>query len=116
MSEPRQSGLRNPEASVRGVGAAALVVQGLVLLLGILPLRVLGAAGGGGTGALVALAVLSFALAGLLRRRWAWWAGGAVPAVLVICGFLVHPSLGVLGLIFGAVWFYVLHVRRTVLG
>jgi hypothetical protein len=114
MSRP--SGLRNPDAAVRGVGAAALVVQGVVLLLGIVPLRVIGAADGGGVLAIVALAVLSFALAGLLRRRWAWWAGAAVPLVLLGCGFLVHVSLAVLGVLFGLVWAYVLRVRRTVLG
>jgi hypothetical protein len=115
-TEGKPSGLRNPQAAVRGVGAAALAVQAVVLLLGIVPLRVLGAAEGGGTAVIVALAVLSLALAGLLRRRWAWWAGGAVPMVLLACGFLIHPSLGVLGVIFGLVWLYVLRVRRTVLG
>jgi hypothetical protein len=114
--ESKPSGLRNPDAAVRGVGAAALVVQGVVLLLGIVPLRVIGAGSGGGTVAVVALAVLSIALAGLLRRRWAWWAGGALPLVLIACGFLVHVSLAVLGVMFGLVWAYVLRVRRTVLG
>jgi hypothetical protein len=112
----RASGLRNPEAAVRGVGAAALAAEGVALLLAIVPLRVIDAGGNAGTAIVVALAVLSFALAGLLRRRWAWWAGGALPVVLIACGFAVHLILGVLGVLFGLVWLYVLRVRATVLG
>ena len=41
-----ESGLRNPPAAVRGTGAAALGIEGLVLLLAIVPLRVLGNAWG----------------------------------------------------------------------
>ena len=111
-----QSGLRNPGAAVRGVGAAALAAEGLVLLLAIVPLRVLGATGTGGTILVVVLAVVSFALAGLLRHRWAWIAGSVLQVVLFGSGFVVHSSLAVLGVLFGLVWLYVLRVRRTVLG
>ncbi len=116
MTEPPPSGLRNPAAAVRGVAAAALGGQGLMLLLAIVPLRVVGAGGNAGTAVVVALAVSSLILAGLTRHRWAWWAGGLLPLVLIACGFLVHLSLGVLGVLFGLVWLYVLRVRATVLG
>lgn len=109
------SGLRKPAAAVRGVGAAALGTEGLVLLLAIVPLRVIGT-GNAGTAVVASLAVVSFVLAGLLRRRWAWWLGGAVPVALIVAGFLVHVSLSVLGGIFALVWLYVLRVRYTVLG
>ena len=88
----------------------------LVLLLAIIPLRVLGGGGNTGTVVVSALAVVSLALAALLRHRWAWWLGGAMPVALVVAGFTLHPSLGVLGVIFGLVWLYVLRVRATVLG
>jgi hypothetical protein len=108
--------LRRPDAAVRGVGAAALVTQGVVLLLAVVPLRVLDAGGNAGTVALSVLAAVSLILAGLLRHRWAWWAGGAVPLALIAAAFGVHASLGVLGVLFGLVWLYVLRVRTTVLG
>jgi Protein of unknown function (DUF4233) len=111
-----QSGLRNPGAAVRGVGAATLAAEGLVLLLAIVPLRVLGASGTGGTLIVVILAMVSFALAGLLRRGWAWIGGSVLQVVVFGTGFLVHGSLAVLGVVFGLVWLYVLRVRRTVLG
>lgn len=113
---PRSSGLRNPEAAIRGVGAAALGAQGVVLLLAIVPLRVLGAGGNLGTVGVVALAVASFALAGLLRHRWAWWAGGALPFVIIGFGIVVHPAIIAAGVLSGLVWLYVLRVRKTVLG
>jgi hypothetical protein len=112
----RPSGLRNPEAAVRGVGAAALVAEGVGLLLAVVPLRVLGAGGNTGTALVASLAVLCFAVAGLLRHRWAWWAGGAVSLAAIGLGFVVHLSLTVLGVLFGLVWLYVLRVRATVLG
>jgi hypothetical protein len=120
MSEPR-SGLRDPMAAVRGVGAGALAVEALVLLLAVAPLAKLGGSGGGAAGRgaaiglVIGLAVMAAALAGLLRHPWAWWAGTAVPLVLLGAGFL-HWSLAVLGVLFGLLWVYVLNVRRSVLG
>jgi hypothetical protein len=118
VTEPEgpRSGLRNPAAAVRGVGAGALAIEALVLLMAIVPLaKVGGADAGAAVGATVALAALCAVLAGLLRYRWAWYAGIALQVVLLACG-LLHVALAVLGLVFGAVWGYVLSVRRTVLG
>jgi hypothetical protein len=112
-----ESGLRNPPAAVRGIGAAALGVEGLVLLLAIVPLRVLGNAGGAaGTAVIVALALACFVLAAMMRRSWVWMAGAVLQVVLFASGFLVHVALSVAGVVFGLTWWYVLHVRRTVLG
>ncbi|MFC7545433.1 DUF4233 domain-containing protein [Plantactinospora sp. GCM10030261] len=111
----RPSGLRNPVAAARGLGAATLGLEALVLLLAIQPLRVLG---GGLTGptiaVVVSLAVAAIVTAGLLRRPWGWHAGTAVQGLLLLAG-LLHLSLGALGLIFGGVWLYVLHIRRVIL-
>lgn len=110
------SGLRNPEAAARGVGAASLAAEGLVLLLAIVPMRVLQVRLTDlAIGVIVALVVVCFALAGMLRRSWAWHAGTAVQAVLIACGFVFHSSLTVIGVLFAGVWAYVLYVRRTVL-
>lgn len=110
------SGLRNPPAAVRGVGAAALGVEALVLLLAIAPLVKLGGSDKGvAVGLVLALVVVAGVLAGLLRYPWAWWAGTVVPVALLAGGFL-QWSLAVLGVVFGLLWGYVLHVRRTVLG
>lgn len=116
MTGERPSGLRDPAAAVRGVGAATLVLEAVVLLLAIQPIRTVGGAwAGAAVATVVGLAVAAVALAGLLRRGWAWHAGVGLQAALVGAG-LLHWSLAVLGLVFGVVWAYVLYVRRRILG
>ena len=111
-----RSGLRNPEAAVRGLGAGTLVLEAIVLLLAIQPIRIMGGhLSGWAVTAVVTLAVLAAALAGMMRRRWAWGAGTALQ-VLLLAGGLLHWSLAVLALIFGGAWAYASYVRRKILG
>jgi hypothetical protein len=98
------------------LGAGTLILETIVLLLAIQPIRMLGGQlRGSALAVILALAVLAVALAGSLRRRWAWHAATALQVLLLCAGFL-HWSLGVLGVMFGLVWAYVLHVRRAILG
>jgi hypothetical protein len=113
---PRPSGLRNPQAAVRGLGAGTLGLEAIVLLLAIQPLRLFaGHFSGFGVGVVVALAVLCVVVAGMMKRPWAWKVGTALQVLLIVSG-LLHWSLAVLGLIFGAAWAYATYVRRTILG
>jgi hypothetical protein len=117
MSSPERkpSGLRNPEGAVRGLGAGTLIMEAVILLLAIQPIRLLGGdLGPVAIGLVIALTVACVALTGLMRRPWAWHGGSAVQLVLLAGGFL-HWSLAALGVIFGLVWIYALHVRRTIL-
>jgi hypothetical protein len=110
-----KSGLRNPVAAVRGVGAAALCAEALAMLLAIQPIRTLGGGlSGAAVGVVVGLAVVLLLLAGLLRRDWAWYGAAALQLLLLPAG-LLHWSLAVLGIVFGLVWAYMLYVRRRVL-
>jgi hypothetical protein len=59
--------------------------------------------------------VLAIVLIGLLKRRWAWYAGIVLQALVIATG-LAHWAIAVIGCLFAAIWLYVLHVRRTVLG
>ena len=112
----RPSGLRNPAAAVRGLGAGTLVIEAVVLLLAIQPIRILGGQlSGAGVAVVVGLAVLAVVVAGMMRRRWAWHVGTGLQAALLLSGFL-HWSLGALGLIFAATWAYATYVRRSILG
>ncbi|MFC7535660.1 DUF4233 domain-containing protein [Actinoplanes sp. GCM10030250] len=112
----RPSGLRNPQAAVRGLGAGTLALEAIVLLLGIQPIRILGGdLSGWGVAAVIALAVAAAVLAGMMRHSWAWGAGAVLQVLLIGCG-LLHWSLAVLGLIFGAAWAYAAYVRRSILG
>ncbi|MEV4619720.1 DUF4233 domain-containing protein [Asanoa sp. NPDC049573] len=109
----RRSGLRNPAGAVRGMGAAALGLQGIMLLLVIAPIRALGQ-GGSVEWVAAALALICFVLCGMMRRPWVWTAGSVVQALLLVGG-LLHWTLFALGVIFGVVWLYVLYVRRSIL-
>ncbi|GLW35480.1 DUF4233 domain-containing protein [Actinoplanes regularis] len=112
----RPSGLRNPEAAVRGLGAGTLVLEAIVLLLAIQPIRILGGdLGTWGITLVIVLAVMAAVLAGCMRRRWAWGAGTALQ-VLLLAGGLLHWSLAALGVIFGLAWAYAMYVRRSILG
>ena len=115
MTKP--SGLRNPPAAVRGAGSGVLAGEALVMLLAIVPLRVVGAhLSGVAIGVVIGLAVLCLVLIGLLRYPWAWPAGFLPPIALIVSGFVFHPSLAILGVLFGLCWLYVLRVRKKVLG
>jgi hypothetical protein len=116
VEQNRPSGLRNAAGAVRGLGAAVLIIEALVLLLAVAPLWALsGRQNGPAIAAVVVLAVSAVVLVGLLPRLGAWHAGTVLQILLLLSG-LLHWSLGVLGLIFGSVWIYTLHVRRTILG
>ncbi|MFY1636954.1 DUF4233 domain-containing protein [Solwaraspora sp. WMMB335] len=113
--DPPRSGLRNPVAAARGLGAATLGMEALVLGLAIQPIRVLGDGfGPAAMAASVALAVGAIVVAGLLRHRWAWYAGTVLQALLLLAG-LLHWSLLAVGVLFAGVWAYVWHVRRVIL-
>jgi hypothetical protein len=108
--------LRNPQATVRGVGAVGLVIEALALLMAVVPLaRIGGSDRWTAVIAVLVLAALCILLTGLLRYRWAWYAGIALQLALLATG-LLNLALGALGLLFGGVWVYVLSVRRSVLG
>ncbi|GAA1645608.1 DUF4233 domain-containing protein [Catellatospora bangladeshensis] len=113
----KPSGLRNPTRAVRGLGAGALVMEALVLLLALLPIWVLRPPGGSTLAMTLALiaVVVCVALSATLRHPWGWWAVSVFQVVLIALGF-VHWAFAVVGVIFGLVWVYVLYARRTITG
>jgi len=99
---------------VRGVATATLIVESLVVLLAIQPIRMVAPDTPGWTLGLVALvAVACLGAAALLRHRWGWHVGTALQVAVTLTG-LFQPAMFVLGLVFLAVWLYVLHLRRLV--
>lgn len=109
-----RSGLKNPARAVRGVAMATLYVECLVVLLAIQPIRIVAPATPGwklGVVAAVALACVGAAV--LLRFRWGWHVGTAVQVAVTLTGIL-QPAMFVLGILFLAVWVYLLRLRRLV--
>jgi hypothetical protein len=103
---------RDPWKGLRGVMAGTLVLEAIVVLLA---LPVVAKLGGGVSwlsgGYIVLLAVLMIVGSGLQRRPWALWLSLGLQLAMIL-GFFVHPALGGMGLIFAAVWGYILYLRR----
>lgn len=110
----KPSGLRNPSRAMQGLGAGALVLEAIVLLLAIVPIRVLGDVSSATMIALVVGIMSALLISGTMRHNWGWWLGSALQIALLAAG-LLNWMIGAVGVVFGLVWLYVLHVRRTVL-
>ncbi|MFZ2174117.1 MAG: DUF4233 domain-containing protein [Rhodococcus sp. (in: high G+C Gram-positive bacteria)] len=106
--------VKDPWKGFRGVVAGTLVLEGIVVLLA---LPVVATVGGGVTWAsgiyVVGLAVLMFLGAGLQGRPWAMKYNLLLQVVLVL-GFFVHVSIGVVGVVFAILWGYLLYFRKSV--
>lgn len=112
MSDQQQQ--PDPWRGFRGVMAATLILEVIVVLLA---LPVVSVVGGGLTPAalayLLGLTLVLVLLTGMQGRSWAIWANLAVQPVL-IAGYLIYPGIGVMGVIFTAVWGLIAYFRAEV--
>lgn len=102
----------DPERGLRGVMSATLILEAVVVLLSIPVAKNTGS----GTSALgvvliCLLAVALIALCAFVSRPW------FVPVALglqglMIVGWLITPSLGVMGVVFGLVWALIIWFRN----
>ena len=116
MSNPsgERAPVRDPWKGLRGVMAATLVLEAVVVLLSLLAVaKVDRGTGAVGVGVVLALAAAMLLASGLQRRRWGLPLALALQLAMIGCGFVV-PALGVLGVVFALVWGYLLHLRRDV--
>jgi Protein of unknown function (DUF4233) len=105
----------DPMRGVRGVFAAALVLEAIVVLLALLVFARFGNAPAPvGYAVISGLAVLMVVAAGLQRRPWGLGFALVLQAVTVVAGFLLTVPLGVVGVIFALVWAGLLLLRRDV--
>src|ERR1700749_4471803 len=104
----------DPWRSFRGVMAATLLLEAIVVLLAI---PVVGAVGGGlnagSLGYLIGLAVLLVLLGGLQGRPWAIWVNLGVQ-VIVLGGFAIYPGIGFIGVLFVGLWAMIAYFRAEV--
>lgn len=105
---------KDPWKGLRGVMAGTLVLEGIVVLLA---LPVVATVGGGlgwvSGGYVVVLAVLMFLGAGVQGKPWAMPFNLALQ-VATILGFFVDIAIGLVGVLFAAVWIYILYLRRDI--
>ncbi|WP_280298500.1 DUF4233 domain-containing protein [Nocardia neocaledoniensis] len=104
----------DPWKGLRGVMAGTLILEAIVVLLA---LPVVADVGGGITWFsgtyLVALSILMILGAGLQRKPWAIPFNLAMQ-LLLLAGTFIHLSIGVIGLVFAAVWAFILMLRADV--
>lgn len=109
---PPLSGLSNPAAAVRGVGMATLILEAVVLLLAMQPVRQLSSFSSAVALSVVGGLCVACVVGCVLLRARAGWAAGVAIQILVIVAGIVHWSLAVVGIIFLAIWVFVLRLRR----
>lgn len=105
----------DPMKGIRGVFAAVLILEAIVVLLALL---VLSKFGDGATplsaGLVVGVAVLMIVGSGLQRRPWGLAFALVMQAVTVVVGFVFVPVLGVMGVVFALVFGGLMLMRRDV--
>ncbi len=104
----------DPWKGFRGVMAGTLVLEAIVVLLA---LPVVSTVGGGlgwfSTLYLVGMAVAFILAAGMQGRPQAMQINLALQ-VLVLLGGFIHLSIAIVGVVFLAVWIYLLYLRRDI--
>ena len=105
----QQPGPSDPMKGMRGIFAATLVLEAIVVTLALLLPTVEGAA----TWVIAVLAVLMVIAAGLQRRTWGLAVALALQAATIACGLLA-PALGLMGVVFALVWAFLLYLRHDV--
>jgi Protein of unknown function (DUF4233) len=104
----------DPWKGFRGVLAATLILESIVVLLTLLVVTKIGDNGGTlGVVVVLVLAVAMIVTTRYLGRPWGPWLGAALQIVMIACGFLVGV-LGALGVVFALVWGGLLAMRRDV--
>lgn len=91
--------------------SGTLIMEAIVILLAIPVARTTGAGSSGlGVAAICLLAVLSVVLCAFVSRPWFVTAAVGLQVVM-IAGWAITSSLGVLGIVFGLVWGVILWFR-----
>lgn len=112
--QPAQPAAPDPMRGFRGVLAATLTLEAIVVLLTLLVLIKFGDTGGWfGITVVLVLAAAMIATVRYCGRPWAIWVAVGLQVVMIFGGFITL-ALGILGVLFGLVWFALLMMRRDV--
>lgn len=114
---PGHDPVKDPLKSLRGVMAGTLIMEFITFLL-VLPVVARVDEGAYNTPFnivsvivfCVALLVMSF----LQGKSWALGVDLLLQAVAIV-GFIVHPAMGVMGIVFALVWAYIVYLRKNLI-
>ena len=115
MTEPVRPPATDPMKGIRGVFAATLILEAIVVLRALLVLSKFGdGATPLSTSLVVGVAVLMIVGSGLQRRSWGLTFALVMQAVTIVVGFVFVPVLGVMGVVFALVFGALMLMRRDV--
>lgn len=104
----------DPWRGFRGICAATLILEVIVVLLALPVLSYFGRGPSWLFGLYIGVLTVGLILgAGLQRRSWAMKYNVTLQ-VLMVAGFAFHWTLGVMGVVFLLVWAFILRVRAIV--
>ncbi|SFP97622.1 Protein of unknown function [Amycolatopsis arida] len=105
---------KDPMASFRGVLAGTLVIEAVVVALALPVVANLGAGIASWQGwAIIGIAAALVLCCAVLRRPWVTWVVLALQVALVAFAVAL-PAVAIIGLLFLAVWLWLLWLRRDV--
>ncbi|MFJ6674425.1 DUF4233 domain-containing protein [Actinosynnema sp. NPDC091369] len=112
--QPAPAPKKDPMKSFRGIMAATLILEVIVVALALPVVAKLGGGVGSGAGYLVlGLIVALIGTCALLKRPWAVYLIAAIHVVMVGSLFVL-TALGAIGVVFALVWVYLLWLRHDV--
>ncbi|WP_296103710.1 DUF4233 domain-containing protein [uncultured Corynebacterium sp.] len=114
---PGHDPVKDPLKGLRGVMAGTLIMEFITFLL-VLPVVARVDEGAYNTPFnivsvivfCVALLVMSF----MQRKSWALGVDLFLQVVAIV-GFIVHPAMGVMGIVFALVWAYIVFLRKNLI-
>jgi len=105
---------KDPWKGFRGIASGTLILEVIVVLLTITVVQVVGDGLNWFSGTyILGLAVLMILGCGIQGRPWAMKYNIALQ-VLLILGFFVHYSIGIMGIVFALVWAYLVYLRKDI--
>ncbi len=114
---PGRAPEKDPMKGIRGVMAGTLVMEAITILLALTVILRIDDGAYWTTFNWVYITVVGLAhllMAFLQRLRWSLPVN-LVLQLFVLAGVFVHPSVGIIAVIFIAVWWYILHLRANLI-
>ncbi|MBC6449721.1 DUF4233 domain-containing protein [Actinokineospora xionganensis] len=104
----------DPMKGFRGVMSAMLILEAIVVMLALLVIAKMDGGLATWQGWLVgSLGVALILACGFVGKPWGVWVAVGLQGVMILC-FFALPTLGVIGLIFGLAWAWMLWLRKDV--
>lgn len=107
---------KDPMAGIRGVMAGALIMESITFILAITVVAKVTDHNADtpvfSITVVSALAILLFVAAFMQKRSYADYLNIGLQICAVLCIF-IHPAVGIMGIIFSLVWWYIYYLRKN---